>query len=873
MIQPVELQKLGKYEIRATLGRGAMGTVYEAWDPVIARRVAIKTVTIPDAADTDAREQLARFQREAQAAGRLTHPNIVGLFDYGEVEDLAYIVMEYVDGKTLKSVLDNGERFALSDIVRLMDDLLAGLQFSHDHGVVHRDIKPANLILTAKGALKIADFGIARIESSNMTQAGDILGTPAYMSPEQFKGETVDNRTDIYSCGVVLYQLLTGERPFEGSMTAIMHKALNTTPPMPSELAVTAPGSMDPVVARAMAKRPEQRYASASEFGRAIHTALDGPEAFGLPAGSQPAGDPTVVSKSAKPAPSSVPASTGARPAAASRLPLLAGLAALVLLILGGGAWYFWPSGKAPTPPPQRQAMNAPVVQAPTVQTPVVQTPVASPPVTPPDSRPQPTEPPVAQAPAVQPPVASPPVTPPPDSRPQPTEPPVAQAPAVQPPATQPPVTQRADAPPAAPLPVIPPPVAPPPVTSPQIRATPATPPPVIASPATPSPVTPPPAAPLPIIPAPVAPPPVTTAPVASAPATPRVTEPATPPPIVASPTGSPVAPSPPARPFATFPTVAVPQVSQPAAEQPPAVQSPVVQPPAVPPPAPLAPVAQAPVSQPPVVQPPAPPPPVVPTPAPQPLVVQQPITPTPATPALPQPTVLAMGPNLASLRSSIAAAIAPLPCTLARGDVTPGGGARVMGLTARGQAAGLRRAISDAAPIAALDWHVDTFEGPYCRAVELLRPIATRFGSAAPGLDLMLRNGQTTLQKDDYILFSLTIPEFSAYLQVDYLQHDGSVYHLYPGPTETPTTYHAHRRVAFGEPKPGFSGWQVDEPYGTEMIIAIASSVPLFTQRRPESESAETYLRDLQAALDAARRREALLAGSATVVETRARR
>ena len=149
--------------------------------------------------------------------------------------------MEFVDGPPLKTLLDKHERFALADTVRVMQDLLAGLQFSHERGVVHRDIKPANVMLTSTGQAKIADFGIARIESSSMTQAGTVLGTPAYMSPEQFMGQVVDARTDIYSSGVLLYQLLTGERPFDGGMSAIMHKALNTEPPAPSQLSVTAP--------------------------------------------------------------------------------------------------------------------------------------------------------------------------------------------------------------------------------------------------------------------------------------------------------------------------------------------------------------------------------------------------------------------------------------------------------------------------------------------------------------------------------------------------------------------------------------------------------------------------------------------------------
>src|SRR5580658_2340354 len=182
------VESMGKYEIRRQLGRGAMGIVYEGFDPVIERVVAIKTVRLPEVDDEETAEEIARFRREAQAAGRLSHPNIVGVYDYGETTELAYIVMEFVDGPPLKSYLDKNERFPLPRIVQIMDDLLTGLQFSHERGVVHRDIKPANLMLTRSGQAKIADFGIARIESSSMTQAGTVLGTPAYMSPEQFLG-------------------------------------------------------------------------------------------------------------------------------------------------------------------------------------------------------------------------------------------------------------------------------------------------------------------------------------------------------------------------------------------------------------------------------------------------------------------------------------------------------------------------------------------------------------------------------------------------------------------------------------------------------------------------------------------------------------
>ena len=332
-------QTLGKYEIRRTLGRGAMGVVYEAFDPDIQRIVAIKTVRLPAAGDGETADDLARFRREAQAAGRLTHPNIVGVFDYGTTGDLAYIVMEFVDGPTLKSLMDARERFPLSRIVSIMNDLLAGLRFSHERGVVHRDIKPANVMLTAAGQAKIADFGIARIENATITQAGTVIGTPAFMSPEQFMGEAVDARSDIWSAGVLLYQLLTGERPFDGSMSAIMHKALNTEPPLPSQISVAAPLAFDAVVRRALAKRPEDRFPSARAFAAAIQAAAAAP---GEPAGAD--AEPTMVSPPARAALAAAAApEEEILPRAKSRLIQLA-IAAGVAAVMAG--LYFALSGR-----------------------------------------------------------------------------------------------------------------------------------------------------------------------------------------------------------------------------------------------------------------------------------------------------------------------------------------------------------------------------------------------------------------------------------------------------------------------------------------------------------------------------------------------
>jgi serine/threonine-protein kinase len=361
---------LGKYELRAVLGKGAMGTVYDGFDPLIARQVAIKTVRLPAADDLEAQEELARFKREAQAAGRLSHPNIVGVFDYGETPDIAYIVMEFVDGTTLKHLTDKKDRFELPEIVRLMTELMAGLQYSHDRGVVHRDIKPANIMLTKKGEVKIADFGIARIESSSMTQAGTMLGTPSYMSPEQFMGQTVDSRTDLYSSGVLLYQLLTGEKPFEGGLTAIMHKVLNTEPPPPSALSVTVPGAFDAVVKKAMAKRPEDRFASATAFAQAVRVAFEAKpvpvpaeSSFGL--GDFGDSDATMVTNN-RPAPpqSRPPPPIAPVPPPAKKGPniaLFGGIAAAVVLIIAGAAAFLLLGHKSPTV----TTMQGPVVITP----------------------------------------------------------------------------------------------------------------------------------------------------------------------------------------------------------------------------------------------------------------------------------------------------------------------------------------------------------------------------------------------------------------------------------------------------------------------------------------------------------------------------
>lgn len=262
-----DLKNLGKYSLQSVLGQGAMGVVYKGFDPNIERTVAIKTIRKGNFDPKEMKPLLARFKREAQAAGRLTHPGIVTVYDYGEEDDTAYIAMEFVHGRELKDFLDNNERFSVSKAVNIISQLLDALAYSHAQGVVHRDIKPGNILLLNNEKIKVMDFGIARIESSTLTQFGDVIGTPSYMSPEQFSGQLVDKRTDLFSTGVILYHLLTGEKPFPGnSLTTIMHRVINTAPLRVSDLNFQIPSFLDDVVLKALDKKPGQRFQTAEEF-------------------------------------------------------------------------------------------------------------------------------------------------------------------------------------------------------------------------------------------------------------------------------------------------------------------------------------------------------------------------------------------------------------------------------------------------------------------------------------------------------------------------------------------------------------------------------------------------------------------------------
>jgi serine/threonine-protein kinase len=270
------IEQLGKYRIDAVLGKGAMGVVYKAFDPYIERVVALKTIRKELFSDSQQEDLISRFKNEAQAAGRLNHQNIVMVYDYGEDSESAYIAMEFVEGAPLNTLIEAGQPTALPRVIAWMSDLLLALEYAHSRGVVHRDIKPANLMITANARVKVSDFGIARIDSSTLTQTGSMIGTPSYMSPEQYRGETVDGRSDVFSAGVLLYQLLSGVRPFVGSASAVMHQILNVNPVPPSQVLPALGCAYDRVVERATAKAASDRFASAREFLDALTAVVQG---------------------------------------------------------------------------------------------------------------------------------------------------------------------------------------------------------------------------------------------------------------------------------------------------------------------------------------------------------------------------------------------------------------------------------------------------------------------------------------------------------------------------------------------------------------------------------------------------------------------
>jgi serine/threonine protein kinase len=262
-------KRFGRYEVVAELGRGAMGIVYKARDPKIDRFVAIKTICLVGHVREEQKVYRERFFQEAQAAGRLIHPNIVTIFDVGENPETLdpYIVMEYVAGVPLNGMLEEGKPLPLDTAMRLAQQVAEALDCAHAQGIVHRDIKPSNIMVTAEGQAKIMDFGIARLNMTHLTLPGHALGTPAYISPEQLNGDPVDGRADIFSLGVILYNMVTGYRAFQGnSVITVCFKVANREPLAPTLLDQNLPGELDSVIARAIAKNPVDRYQRGMEL-------------------------------------------------------------------------------------------------------------------------------------------------------------------------------------------------------------------------------------------------------------------------------------------------------------------------------------------------------------------------------------------------------------------------------------------------------------------------------------------------------------------------------------------------------------------------------------------------------------------------------
>jgi serine/threonine protein kinase len=312
--KPVE--KVSRYEITGELGKGAMGRVYKAVDPTIGRTVALKTMRL-DVHGLETDEMLRRFKNEARLAGVLNHANIVTIYDAGEQDGLFYIAMEYIEGVTLHSVLNERKTLAPEEIINISKQVCAGLDHAHHHGVIHRDVKPANIMLEPDGVAKIMDFGIAKSGGGGVTSTGQVLGTPNYMAPEQVRGHVLDGRTDLFSFGVMLYEMTTGEKPFAGTnVTTIIYKIINESPTPPRELDVTIHPGLDKVIMKALAKKPDARYQTGAELARDLQNykslGANTDSTQEIPSGSYPAHTGAAPAKS----PANPAAARAAAPAA-----------------------------------------------------------------------------------------------------------------------------------------------------------------------------------------------------------------------------------------------------------------------------------------------------------------------------------------------------------------------------------------------------------------------------------------------------------------------------------------------------------------------------------------------------------------------------
>ena len=266
------ITNLGRYQVMEVIGKGAMGTVFKGVDPAINRLVALKTIRLDFVTDQAEMEDLRdRLTREARAAGKLSHPNIVTIYDIGAENNLHYIAMEYLEGQTLDELIKRKVQFSYRIVANIISQICMALQYAHDQGIVHRDIKPANIMVLPDYSIKVMDFGIARVDSSSMTRTGVAMGTPNYIAPELLQGKSVDRRCDIFSLGVVLYEVLTGRRPFKGeNLTALIYSIINEEPPAPSRVNENIPPIFDHVTMKALKKNPLERFQKATDLQAAL---------------------------------------------------------------------------------------------------------------------------------------------------------------------------------------------------------------------------------------------------------------------------------------------------------------------------------------------------------------------------------------------------------------------------------------------------------------------------------------------------------------------------------------------------------------------------------------------------------------------------
>ncbi len=372
-------KNIGRYEIIEEIGHGAMGSVFRATDPAMGRVVAIKTILTAALASEQAEEFLTRFQREARAAGALAHPGIVPVFDVGEHDGAPFLVMEFVNGQTLADAMKKGDRLTLERVCEIGQQIAEALGYAHRKGVVHRDIKPANILLTSQEAYgserpRITDFGVAKLTAGEVTTTGQLLGTPAFMPPEQFTGAPIDGRTDLFSLGVILYQMATGEQPFPGeTMTTVSYKVVHVDPVPPSKLNPAISAAMESVILKCLAKSPAERYQTGEELTRdleAVRTGAVTPAMQTMAPQAMAAGDeseetidatPSVKSQfdSVSSASSSVPqAATPSEATPAGKGTMLAFAVVVVLAAaLGVGSWFaLMHRGQAPAPKAAAQA-------------------------------------------------------------------------------------------------------------------------------------------------------------------------------------------------------------------------------------------------------------------------------------------------------------------------------------------------------------------------------------------------------------------------------------------------------------------------------------------------------------------------------------